>query len=300
MAGINPKTYASAPPHNLAFLGLGTMGYPMAGHLARAGHRVTVYNRTAARMDAWRAEFAEATAPTPAQAVHQADMVFCCVGNDDDLRSVTLGADGAFAGMRPGAILVDHTTTSASVARELGALARQQGLHFIDAPVSGGQIGAQNGTLTVMCGGDPQAFARIQPVVQAFARACTLLGDNGAGQLTKMVNQICIAGLVQGLSEAIAFGQRAGLDMDQVLAVIGQGAAQSWQLDNRGKTMLADQFDFGFAVDWMRKDLGLLLTEARRNGACLPVTALVDQFYAEVQRMGGNRWDTSSLIRRLK
>lgn len=300
MAGINPKTYASTAPHRLAFIGLGAMGYPMAGHLARAGHQVTVYNRTPAKADAWRTEFAGATASTPAQAAHQADMVFCCVGNDDDLRSITLGEDGAFAGMRPGSVFVDHTTTSASVARELGQLARQQGLHFIDAPVSGGQIGAQNGTLTVMCGGDPQAFARIQPVVQAFARACTLLGDNGAGQLTKMVNQICIAGLVQGLSEALAFGQRAGLDMNLVLDAIGQGAAQSWQLDNRARTMLADQFDFGFAVDWMRKDLGLLLAEARRNGACLPVTALVDQFYADVQRMGGNRWDTSSLIRRLK
>ncbi len=300
MAGINPKTYASTTPHRLAFIGLGAMGYPMAGHLARAGHQVTVYNRTAAKADAWRAEFAGATATTPAQAAHQADMVFCCVGNDDDLRSVALGETGAFAAMRPGAIFIDHTTTSASVARELGQLARQQGLYCIDAPVSGGQIGAQNGTLTVLCGGAPEAFARIQPVVQAFARACTLLGDNGAGQLTKMVNQICIAGLLQGLSEAIAFGQRAGLDMHLVLDAIGQGAAQSWQLDNRAKTMLADQFDFGFAVDWMRKDLGLLLAEARRNGACLPVTALVDQFYADVQRMGGNRWDTSSLIRRLK
>jgi 3-hydroxyisobutyrate dehydrogenase-like beta-hydroxyacid dehydrogenase len=226
--------------------------------------------------------------------------VFCCVGNDNDLRSVTIGPDGAFAGMKPGAIFIDHTTASASVARELSALALQQGLHFIDAPVSGGQAGAQNGMLTVMCGGDSAAFETAKPVAMAFSRAFTLLGDSGAGQLAKMVNQICIAGLVQGLSEAIAFGQQAGLDMNQVLDVIGKGAAQSWQLDNRGKTMVADKFDFGFAVDWMRKDLGLVLDEAKRNGARLPVTALVDQFYADVQHMGGSRWDTSSLIRRLK
>ena len=226
--------------------------------------------------------------------------MFCCVGNDDDLRSVVLGPQGAFAGMAPGAIFVDHTTASAEVARELNAAARQLGLQFIDAPVSGGQAGAQNGQLTVMCGGDAAAFATVQPVAMAFARACTLLGDSGAGQLAKMVNQICLAGLIQGLSEAIAFGGKAGLDMNQVLEVIGKGAAQSWQLDQRGKTMVADKFDFGFAVDWMRKDLGLVLDEARRNGARLPVTALVDQFYADVQQMGGNRWDTSSLIKRLK
>ena len=228
-----------------------------------------------------------------------ADIVFCCVGNDDDLRSVTLGADGAFAGMQPGAIFVDHTTASAEVARELYAAARTLGLHFVDAPVSGGQAGAQNGQLTVMCGGDQAAFDAAQPVAMAFSRAFTLLGASGSGQLTKMVNQICIAGLVQGLSEAVAFGQNAGLDMKQVLDVIGKGAAQSWQLDNRGKTMVDGKFDFGFAVDWMRKDLGLVLDEARRNGSRVPVTALVDQFYADVQKMGGNRWDTSSLIKRL-
>jgi 3-hydroxyisobutyrate dehydrogenase-like beta-hydroxyacid dehydrogenase len=237
---------------------------------------------------------------TPHLAAAGADIVFCCVGNDDDLRSVTIGTDGAFAGMKPGAIFVDHTTASANVARELSALAVEKGLRFIDAPVSGGQAGAQNGMLTVMCGGDAAAFEVAKPVAMAFSRAFTLLGDSGSGQLAKMVNQICIAGLVQGLSEAIAFGQQAGLDMNQVLDVIGKGAAQSWQLDNRGKTMVADKFDFGFAVDWMRKDLGLVLDEAKRNGARLPVTALVDQFYADVQRMGGNRWDTSSLIKRLK
>lgn len=286
-------------------MGLGVMGYPMAGHLARAGHRVTVYNRTPAKAIAWCEEFANSTAPsaradTPRQAVQQADMVFCCVGNDDDLRSVTLGQDGAFAGMKPGAIFVDHTTASANVARELYATARTLGLHFVDAPVSGGEAGAQNGQLTVMCGGDAAAFETVKPLAMAFSRAVTLLGDSGAGQLAKMVNQICIAGLVQGLAEAIAFGQKAGLDMTQVLDVIGKGAAQSWQLDNRGKTMVADQFDFGFAVDWMRKDLGLVLDEAKRNGARLPVTALVDQFYGDVQHMGGRRWDTSSLIKRLK
>ena len=303
MSSINAKTYASSAPVSVAFLGLGVMGYPMAGHLAKAGHRVTVYNRTAAKSEAWLAEFGaegNSHALSPKLAAAQADIVFCCVGNDDDLRSVTLGADGAFAGMQPGAIFVDHTTASASIARELAAAAKQAGLEFIDAPVSGGQAGAQNGLLTVMCGGDAAAFAKVQPVGMAFSRAFTLLGESGAGQLAKMVNQICIAGLVQGLSEAIAFGQKAGLDMNQVLDVIGKGAAQSWQLDNRGKTMVADQFDFGFAVDWMRKDLGLVLDEAKRNGARLPVTALVDQFYGDVQHMGGKRWDTSSLIKRLK
>ena len=302
MSSINTKTYESISPVSVAFLGLGVMGYPMAGHLAKAGHHVTVYNRTAAKSEAWLAEFgsAHAHALTPKLAVQKADIVFCCVGNDDDLRSVTLGAEGAFAGMKPGSIFVDQTTASASIARELAAAAKLVGLEFVDAPVSGGQAGAQNGMLTVMCGGDAAAFAKVQPVGMAFSRAFTLLGESGSGQLAKMVNQICIAGLVQGLSEAIAFGQRAGLDMNQVLDVIGKGAAQSWQLDNRGKTMVADKFDFGFAVDWMRKDLGLVMDEARRNGARLPVTALVDQFYGDVQLMGGKRWDTSSLIKRLR
>ena len=300
---INPRTYEPTPARRVAFLGLGVMGYPMAGHLALAGHGVTVYNRTATKSIAWCAEYNSTKAPqhaaTPREAAAGADIVFCCVGNDDDLRSVTLGADGAFAGMQPGAILVDHTTASAEVARELHAAAKALGLHFVDAPVSGGQAGAQNGLLTVMCGGDAAAFDAARPVAMAFARAFTLLGESGAGQLAKMVNQICIAGLVQGLSEAVAFGQNAGLDMKQVLEVIGKGAAQSWQMDNRGKTMVDGQFDFGFAVDWMRKDLGLVLDEARRNGSRVPVTALVDQFYADVQKMGGNRWDTSSLIKRL-
>lgn len=304
MTNIAAKTYEATSARRVAFLGLGVMGYPMAGHLARAGHQVTVYNRTATKSIAWCEEFTGAGAlkhaETPRLAAQQAEIVFCCVGNDDDLRSVTLGADGAFAGMEPGAVFVDHTTASASVARELYTAAKNLGLKFIDAPVSGGQAGAQNGQLTVMCGGDPAAFDLAQPVAMAFSKAVTRVGDSGAGQLAKMVNQICIAGLVQGLSEAIAFGQNAGLDMNQVLDVIGKGAAQSWQLDNRGKTMVADKFDFGFAVDWMRKDLGLVLDEAKRNGARLPVTALVDQFYADVQHMGGQRWDTSSLIKRLK
>ena len=299
------KHYDSVPSQAVAFIGLGVMGGPMAGHLARAGHRVTVYNRTAARAEAWVAQHAgeglsAAMALTPREAAQQADIVFLCVGNDDDLRSVVLGADGALAGLRAGGLLVDHTTASADVARELAALTAAQGGQFIDAPVSGGQAGAVNGVLTVMCGGDAAAFETMRPVAMAFSRAITRLGESGAGQLAKMVNQICIAGLVQGLSEAIAFGQNAGLDMKQVLDVIGKGAAQSWQMDNRGKTMVDDQFDFGFAVDWMRKDLGLVLDEARRNGSRLPVTALVDQFYAEVQAMGGRRWDTSSLIRRLR
>ena len=302
MSQIAAKTYEATPARKVAFLGLGVMGYPMAGHLARAGHHVTVYNRSAAKAAAWVAECGNgnASAPTPREAAAGADIVFACVGNDADLRSVVLGPDGAFAGMKPGAIFVDHTTASASVARELSAQAQKQGLQFIDAPVSGGQAGAQNGMLTVMCGGDAAAFDNVKPAAMAFSRAFTLLGDSGAGQLAKMVNQICIAGLVQGLSEAVAFGQQAGLDMHQVLDVIGKGAAQSWQLDNRGKTMADDQFEFGFAVDWMRKDLGLVLDEAKRNGARLPVTALVDQFYADVQKMGGGRWDTSSLIRRLR
>ena len=293
------KTYDPIAPHRVAFLGLGVMGYPMAGHLSRAGHRVTVFNRTAAKAEVWAREFGGKSAPTPREAAAGADVVFACVGNDDDLRSVVLGEDGAFAGMKPDAVFVDHTTASAQVARELHALARERGLHFIDAPVSGGQAGAVNGALTVMCGGDAEPFEAMRPMAMNFARAVTRIGDSGAGQLAKMVNQICIAGLVQGLSEGINFGTRAGLDMNLVLEVIGKGAAQSWQMDNRGKTMVDDKFDFGFAVDWMRKDLGLVLDEARRNGSRLPLTALVDQFYADVQALGGNRWDTSSLIKRL-
>ena len=301
MSNIGQKTYDTCPPHKVAFLGLGVMGYPMAGHLTRAGHQVTMYNRSPAKAQAWMAECpGHASAPTPREAAAGADIVFACVGNDDDLRSVVLGPDGAFAGMKPGAVFVDHTTASASVARELSSEAQKRGLQFIDAPVSGGQAGAVNGMLTVMCGGDAATFDKVKPVAMAFSRAFTLIGDSGAGQLAKMVNQICIAGLVQGLSEAIAFGQHAGLDMKLVLDVIGKGAAQSWQLDNRGKTMVDDQFNFGFAVDWMRKDLGLVLDEAKRNGARLPVTALVDQFYADVQQMEGGRWDTSSLIKRLR
>jgi 3-hydroxyisobutyrate dehydrogenase len=297
---MSTKTYESIAPQSVAFLGLGVMGYPMAGHLARAGHRAKVYNRTAAKAASWAAECGGVAAATPRSAAEGADIVFCCVGNDDDLRSVVLGEHGAFAGMKAGAIFVDHTTASAEVARELSAAARARGLQFIDAPVSGGNLGAVNGTLTVMCGGDAAAFHTMQPVAMAFAKAVTLLGDSGAGQLAKMVNQTAIAGLLQGLAEAIAFGERAGLDMKTVLAVIGKGAAQSWQMDVRGPTMIADQFDFGFAVDWMRKDLGLVLDEARRNGARLPVTALVDQFYADLAAQGGGRQDTSSLVRRLR
>ena len=300
MNTIAERSYESTPSRKVAFLGLGVMGLPMAGHLAQAGHTVTVYNRSPAKAEAWCKEFGGQHKKTPREAAMGADIVFACVGNDDDLRAITLGADGAFAGMQPGNVFVDHTTASANVARELYGAAKTLGLAFIDAPVSGGQAGAQNGALTVMCGGDTVAFEQVKPVGMAFAKAFTLMGESGAGQLTKMVNQICIAGLVQGLSEAIAFGQKAGLDMEQALAVIGKGAAQSWQLDNRGKTMAADQFDFGFAVDWMRKDLGLVLEEAKSNGARLPVTALVDQFYADVQAMGGQRWDTSSLIKRLR
>ena len=297
---MTTRTYDAIAPLKVAFLGLGVMGYPMAGHLRRAGHLVTVYNRTAAKADQWAAEYRGVSAPTPRQAAHDADIVFCCVGNDDDLRSVVLGEHGAFAGMKADAVFVDHTTASADVARELHATARNRGLHFVDAPVSGGQAGAVNGQLTVMCGGDAPAFDRVKPVGMAFSKAFTLIGGPGAGQLAKMVNQICIAGLVQALSEGINFGRAAGLDMKLVLEVIGKGAAQSWQMDNRGTTMVDDKFDFGFAVDWMRKDLGLCLDEARRNGAALPVTALVDQFYGDVQAMGGNRNDTSSLIRRLR
>jgi 3-hydroxyisobutyrate dehydrogenase-like beta-hydroxyacid dehydrogenase len=294
------RTYESVPARDVAFLGLGVMGFPMAGHLAAAGHRVTVYNRTAAKSSQWLAEHKGKSAATPADAARGAEFVFACLGNDDDLRSVVLGSNGAFAGMRSGATFVDHTTASAAVARELAAAGGERGVGFIDAPVSGGNVGAINGALTVMCGGEAAAFAEARPIAMAFAKAMTLLGPSGSGQLAKMVNQIAIAGLVQGLSEAIAFGQRSGLDMKAVLEVIGKGAAQSWQMDNRGPTMIDDKFDFGFAVDWMRKDLGIALEEARHNGARLPVTALVDQFYADIQAMGGKRNDTSSLIRRLR
>ena len=300
---MSRRQYEPIDARKVAFLGLGVMGHPMAGHLARAGHRVTVYNRTAAKTVAWVVDHDDnggRSATTPAQAAIDADIVFACVGNDDDLRAVTVGADGAFSNMNPGAVFVDHTTASAAIARELHTEARSRGLHFVDAPVSGGQAGAVNGALTVMCGGDHDAFESMRPVAMAFSRAVTRVGAPGAGQLAKMVNQVAIAGLVQGLAEAVAFGRHAGLDMNLVLDVIGKGAAQSWQLDNRGKTMVAGQFDFGFAVDWMRKDLGLVLDEARRNGSTLPVTALVDQFYADVQAAGGGRWDTSSLVTRLK
>jgi 3-hydroxyisobutyrate dehydrogenase len=296
---MSTRTYDSIPPLKLAVLGLGVMGYPMAGHLQRAGHAVTVYNRTASKAQTWVAEYGGTLASTPAEAAAGADIVFACVGNDADLRSVVLGEQGAFTGMKPGTIFVDHTTASAELARELHAEALKRGLHFVDAPVSGGQMGAVNGALTVMCGGDSSPFEAMQATALAYSKAVTRVGESGAGQLAKMVNQICIAGLVQGLAEAVAFGQKAGLDMKQVLDVIGKGAAQSWQLDNRGKTMVDAKFDFGFAVDWMRKDLGLVLDEARRNGARLPATALVDQFYADVQAAGGGRLDTSSLIKRL-
>ena len=300
MASINSKTYETSSPRKVAFIGLGVMGLPMAGHLAAAGHHVTVYNRNAQKAQAWIKEFGGRACATPREAASGAEIVFSCVGNDDDLRSVVLGPDGAFAGMHAGATYVDHTTASASVARELHAIAQGKGIKFIDAPVSGGQAGAVNGMLTVMCGGDANDFAQVRDVIVAMARAVTLVGPIGAGQLAKMVNQICIAGVVQGLSEGIAFGQAAGLDMKVVLDVINKGAAQSWQMENRGTTMVDDQFNFGFAVDWMRKDLSLVLDESRRNGARVPVTALVDQFYADVQKMGGSRWDTSSLIKRLK
>jgi 3-hydroxyisobutyrate dehydrogenase-like beta-hydroxyacid dehydrogenase len=284
----------------VAFLGLGVMGYPMAGHLARAGCDVTVYNRTAEKAARWVAQHGGRSAPTPHAAAAEADLVLMCVGDDHDVREVAFGPQGALNDMRPGAILVDHTTASAGVAREVEANASAKGVGFLDAPVSGGQAGAENGKLTIMVGGEPEHFAVAQPVVAHYARAVTLMGECGSGQLTKMVNQLCIAGMVQALAEGINFAARAGLDVERVLDVIGKGAAQSWQMDNRGKTMHADQFDFGFAVDWMRKDLGMCLAEARRNGAQLPVTALVDQFYSKVQAMGGGRWDTSSLIRALR
>ncbi|WP_342358454.1 NAD(P)-dependent oxidoreductase [Terrarubrum flagellatum] len=283
-----------------AFLGLGVMGYPMARHLkAKGGHELTVYNRTFAKAEKWVSENGGRAARTPKEAAADQDFIFACVGNDHDLREVMIGADGAFHGARKGAIFVDNTTASADVARELQSKAKELGFGFVDAPVSGGQAGAENGVLTVMCGGEESDYAKAEPVIAAFARACRRLGPPGAGQLTKMINQICIAGLVQGLSEGLHFGKKAGLDIEAVVDVISKGAAGSWQMENRHKTMAADKFDFGFAVDWMRKDLAICLAEARRNGANLPVTALVDQFYAEVQKMGGSRWDTSSLIARL-
>jgi 3-hydroxyisobutyrate dehydrogenase len=284
----------------VAFLGLGVMGFPMAGHLKAKGHEVTVYNRTSAKADAWVKKHGGASASTPREAAKGQEIVFACVGNDDDVRAVAAGADGAFAGMVKGAVFVDHTTASAEIARELHAAAAKLGLGFVDAPVSGGQAGAENGVLTVMCGGDQAYYAKVEPVIASYARSCRLIGTSGAGQLTKMVNQICIAGLVQGLAEGIHFAKRSKLDVETVLEVISKGAAGSWQMENRGKTMNQNKFDFGFAVDWMRKDLSICLAEARRNGAQLPVAALVDQFYAEVQKLGGRRWDTSSLIARLE
>jgi 3-hydroxyisobutyrate dehydrogenase len=284
----------------VAFLGLGAMGFPMAGHLkSRGRHEVVVYNRTGSVASKWVDKFGGSSAPTPRDASTDCDFVFACVGNDDDLRLVTLGETGAFAGMRDGAILVDHTTASANVARELDREAKRRGLAFIDAPVSGGQAGAENAQLTVMCGGDKAEYLRVEPVIVAYARSCRLLGPAGAGQLTKMVNQICIAGLLQALAEGLRFAEAAGLDQQSVIDVISKGAAQSWQMDNRHKTMIARKFDFGFAVDWMRKDLAICLDEARRNGVSLPVAALVDQFYGDVQAEGGGRWDSSSLIARL-
>ncbi|KZD24723.1 NAD(P)-dependent oxidoreductase [Tardiphaga robiniae] len=284
----------------VAFIGLGVMGFPMAGHLAtKGGHKVTVYNRNVAKAKAWVEKFGGKSAATPKAAAEGQDFVMCCVGNDEDLRSVTTGPDGAFAGMTKGAIFVDHTTASAEVARELDAAATKAGFHFIDAPVSGGQAGAENGALTVMCGGDAKVYAKVEPVITAYAKMQKLLGPAGSGQLTKMVNQICIAGLVEALSEGIHFAKKAGLDVNAVVEVISKGAAQSWQMENRHKTMNDGKFDFGFAVEWMRKDLSICLAEARRNGASLPVTATVDQFYGEVEALGGKRWDTSSLLARL-
>jgi len=285
----------------VAFLGLGVMGYPMAGHLKnKGGHDVTVYNRTAAKAEKWVKEYGGKSAPTPKAAAQGQDFVMACVGNDNDLREVTLGPDGAFAGVGKGAVFVDHTTASAEIARELYAAAKKNGFDFVDAPVSGGQAGAENGVLTVMCGGDEAVFARAEKVIAAYARACNLLGKPGSGQLAKMVNQICIAGLVQGLAEGLHFAKKANLDIEKLIATISKGAAQSWQMENRYKNMVAGKFDYGFAVDWMRKDLSICLGEARKNGATLPVTALVDQFYAEVQAIGGRRWDTSALLARLE
>jgi 3-hydroxyisobutyrate dehydrogenase len=296
--GMNDQEEAMA---KVAFLGLGVMGYPMAGHLKnKGGHDVTVYNRTTAKADKWVAQHGGRRAATPREAAEGNDFVMSCVGNDADLREVALGKDGAFAGMKKGAVFVDHTTASAEIARELSAEAKNRGFDFIDAPVSGGQAGAENGALTVMCGGEDGPFKRAEPMIAAYAKACNLLGPVGSGQLAKMVNQICIAGLVEGLAEGLHFAKRAGLDIEKLIATISKGAAQSWQMENRYKTMVEGKFDFGFAVDWMRKDLGICLSEAKRNGAHLPVTALVDQFYSEVQKMGGKRWDTSSLIARLE
>ncbi len=284
----------------VGFIGLGVMGFPMAGHLKTHGHDVVVFNRTRAKADAWVARFGGLIGATPEDAANDADFVFTCVGNDDDLRSVTLGPHGAFGSLRSGAVFVDHTTSSATIARELHAAVRGRGAGALDAPVSGGQAGAENGTLTVMVGGDESDFAKAKPVIASYARAVKLIGPSGSGQLTKMVNQICIAGLIEGLAEALHFGMRAGLDMEKVIDTISKGAAQSWQMDNRWRTMVEGKFEFGFAVDWVRKDFAILLEEARANGASLPVTALVDQFYAEIQEMGGRRFDTSSLIARLE
>ena len=284
----------------VAFLGLGVMGYPMAGQLAKAGHDVTVYNRTAEKASRWIGEYGGKSAATPAEAAADAELVMACVGRDADVREVTVGRHGAFAAMKRDAVFVDHTTASAGIARELAEEANRRGLHFVDAPVSGGEAGAKNGQLTIMCGGSAAAYAKAEPVITAYARQCRRLGEAGAGQLTKMVNQICIAGIVQGLSEGLSFARAAGLDAEAVVEVISKGAAQSWQMENRHKTMLAHQFDHGFAVEWMRKDLGIVLDEARNNGASLPVAALVDQFYADVENMGGKRWDTSSLFARME
>jgi 3-hydroxyisobutyrate dehydrogenase len=296
-----PNAHKEEAMAKVAFLGLGVMGYPMAGHLkTKGGHEVTVYNRNAAKAARWVTQFGGKQAATPKDAAAGQDFVMMCVGNDNDVRQVALGPNGAFHGMNKGAVFVDHTTASAEVARELYAEARKRGFDFVDAPVSGGQAGAENGVLTVMCGGDAEPFARAEKVIAAYARACNLMGSSGSGQLAKMVNQICIAGLVQGLAEGIHFAKKAGLDIELLIATLSKGAAQSWQMENRYKTMAAGKFDFGFAVDWMRKDLSICLAEARRNGAHLPVSALVDQFYSEVQKMGGNRWDTSSLIARLE
>lgn len=298
MSTLEPDSVA--PSHAVAFLGLGVMGHPMAGHLARAGHRVSVYNRSPEKARNWVQQYGGRLGLTPGEAVQGAEMVFSCVGNDDDLRAITLGAGGAFERLQPEAIWVDHTTTSAEVARELDQAARARGCHFVDAPVSGGDVGAIKGVLTVLCGGDPSAVERVRPVLMAYAKALTHVGAAGAGQLAKMVNQVCIASTLQGLAEAIAFGQKAGLDMKAVLKAISHGSAQSWQMDNRGTTMVDDQYDFGFAVDWMRKDLGLVQDEAKRQGARVPCTALVDQFLGDVTAMGGGRWDVSSLIKRLR
>lgn len=293
------KNYLPTTPKKVAFIGLGNMGFPMAGHLLRAGHKVTVYNRTTTKAEEWVETFGGQMALTPREAAADCDVVFTCVGNDDDLRSVVLGENGVFAGMKPNAILFDCTTDSAMVARELAAVANEKGLRFIDGPVSGGQAGAENGVLTVMCGAAEADFAEAREVAMAFAAAVTRIGEVGCGQLAKMCNQICIAGIVEALSEAIAFGENAGLDMPLVLDVISKGAAQSWQMENRGKTMVKREFDFGFAVDWMRKDLGLCLAEAKKNGSSLPLVEMVDQFYGEIQNLGGRRYDTSSLVMRL-